>query len=408
LTATDDPSDLCDLLRSIESAASIPILFIGTGAEEVRSTSDALVVGGDGYFQLPIEAARVLAKIATYVGTPTPQLPRDLLVTVDGDDLETRGPGSSRIVVPPAALPADLLGEDDDAVADAPEFGVGELAALQAELQNFSGLTDSADSANKARPSAADLRSSRQPAPDTAARRVGFDDVTPAGGVEHAAAPVAPAQSAIGDGQDDDDDLEQRFDDAIARVPSKLRFLQQQRAADAKTSRGGSTQLVAEEARLKTVREARQAESVALARLTAEAHDAGNEERARILALADERRLAEAELARLVDERTRRIAEEEARIGALAAERAAREAEFDGLKRPAILGEPGAVAFDLAAMQKDLAYMLEAGSAAGVPMGATSAAFGTYAAASAAGLGAEDSVAVIRFLAEKLTREQGP
>ena len=50
----------------------------------------------------------------------------------------------------------------------------------------------------------------------------------------------------------------------------------------------------------------------------------------------------------------------------------------------------------------------EAGSAAGVPMGATSAAFGTYAAASAAGLGAEDSVAVIRFLAEKLTREQGP
>ena len=41
-------------------------------------------------------------------------------------------------------------------------------------------------------------------------------------------------------------------------------------------------------------------------------------------------------------------------------------------------------------------------------MGATSAAFGTYAAASAAGLGAEDSVAVIRFLAEKLTREQGP
>jgi 3-hydroxyisobutyrate dehydrogenase-like beta-hydroxyacid dehydrogenase len=79
-----------------------------------------------------------------------------------------------------------------------------------------------------------------------------------------------------------------------------------------------------------------------------------------------------------------------------------------GLKRPAILGEPGAVAFDLAAMQKDLAYMLEAGSAAGVPMGATSAAFGTYAAASAAGLGAEDSVAVIRFLAEKLTREQGP
>lgn len=75
-----------------------------------------------------------------------------------------------------------------------------------------------------------------------------------------------------------------------------------------------------------------------------------------------------------------------------------------GLKRPAILGDGQAPAFDLASMQKDLLYILETGSASGVPMPATAAALGTYAAASASGLGAEDSVAIVRFLAEKMTR----
>jgi 3-hydroxyisobutyrate dehydrogenase-like beta-hydroxyacid dehydrogenase len=79
-----------------------------------------------------------------------------------------------------------------------------------------------------------------------------------------------------------------------------------------------------------------------------------------------------------------------------------------GLKTPAILGEPGAVAFDVASMQKDLLYMLETGSASGVPMPATAAALGTYAAASAGGLGAEDSVAIVRFLAERMTRKTDP
>jgi len=79
-----------------------------------------------------------------------------------------------------------------------------------------------------------------------------------------------------------------------------------------------------------------------------------------------------------------------------------------GLKTPAILGEAGAVAFDVASMQKDLLYMLETGSASGVPMPATAAALSTYAAASASGLGAEDSVAIIRFLAERMTRKTDP
>ena len=41
-------------------------------------------------------------------------------------------------------------------------------------------------------------------------------------------------------------------------------------------------------------------------------------------------------------------------------------------------------------------------------MPATAAALGTYAAASAGGLGTEDAVAIVRFLAERMTRNTPP
>ena len=65
---------------------------------------------------------------------------------------------------------------------------------------------------------------------------------------------------------------------------------------------------------------------------------------------------------------------------------------------------PSLLAFD-SDIDWDITMM--AGGAAGVPMGATTAALATSAAAEAAGLGAEDSVAIIRFLAEQLTKEPG-
>lgn len=75
-----------------------------------------------------------------------------------------------------------------------------------------------------------------------------------------------------------------------------------------------------------------------------------------------------------------------------------------GLKTPAILGEPGAVAFDVDSMQKDILAMLETGSGLGVPLPATSAALMSYSAASAGGLGKEDAVAIVSFLSDKMTR----
>ena len=77
-----------------------------------------------------------------------------------------------------------------------------------------------------------------------------------------------------------------------------------------------------------------------------------------------------------------------------------------GLKTPAILGEPGAVAFDVDSMQKDILAMLETGSELGVPLPAASASLMSYAAASANGLGAEDAVAIVRFLSEQMTRKK--
>ena len=114
LTIDDDAAAVTDALREEPAAASVPVLFIGTGAESIRSTTDALIAGGDGFFQVPVEAGRVVAKIAAYVGTPSPILPHGLLVTIDEHDLLERTPEPIRIVLPPAMLPGDLLGDDDE------------------------------------------------------------------------------------------------------------------------------------------------------------------------------------------------------------------------------------------------------------------------------------------------------
>ena len=76
-----------------------------------------------------------------------------------------------------------------------------------------------------------------------------------------------------------------------------------------------------------------------------------------------------------------------------------------GLKTPAILGEPGTVAFDVDSMQKDILAMLETGSGLGVPLPTASAALTAYSAASAGGLGAEDAVAIVRYHADQMPRK---
>ena len=59
---------LAEQVRQRPDGAIVPIIFVGTGSEMVTSVSDALAVGGDYYFQHPLDMQKVIAKIRTYIG----------------------------------------------------------------------------------------------------------------------------------------------------------------------------------------------------------------------------------------------------------------------------------------------------------------------------------------------------
>jgi hypothetical protein len=125
LLSVSAPVDACATIRDLPAAAGIPILFVGSGAEEVRSTNDAVFVGGDAYFQLPVETARIVAKVAAYVGIPSSHAASEMLL----GDPDGRPPPP--LVVPPAALPDDLLGDDADDGNDAIDDGAdGQVSAF--------------------------------------------------------------------------------------------------------------------------------------------------------------------------------------------------------------------------------------------------------------------------------------
>ncbi|MCC7069919.1 MAG: hypothetical protein IT383_01270 [Deltaproteobacteria bacterium] len=71
---------ITDAVRAGPQGADVPIIFCGDGNQGIKSTTDALIAGGDGFFLLPAEAQRVVAKIATYVGCQVPELPASLVL----------------------------------------------------------------------------------------------------------------------------------------------------------------------------------------------------------------------------------------------------------------------------------------------------------------------------------------
>jgi 3-hydroxyisobutyrate dehydrogenase len=74
------------------------------------------------------------------------------------------------------------------------------------------------------------------------------------------------------------------------------------------------------------------------------------------------------------------------------------------MKAPLLLGAPHEVAFDVTGVRKDLLAMVATGQDAGVPMPSGSAALALFAAATAAGHGQRDLIAVVEYLHE-LVRE---
>jgi 3-hydroxyisobutyrate dehydrogenase-like beta-hydroxyacid dehydrogenase len=70
------------------------------------------------------------------------------------------------------------------------------------------------------------------------------------------------------------------------------------------------------------------------------------------------------------------------------------------IKIPLILEGSTEAAFDVSTMEKDVSSILETGRGFGVPMPTAQAALAAYSSATAAGLGAADAVAVVRFLVD--------
>jgi 3-hydroxyisobutyrate dehydrogenase-like beta-hydroxyacid dehydrogenase len=77
------------------------------------------------------------------------------------------------------------------------------------------------------------------------------------------------------------------------------------------------------------------------------------------------------------------------------------------MKAPLLLGAPHEVAFDVTGVRKDLLAMVATGQDAGVPMPAGSAALGLFAAATAAGYGGRDLIAVVEYLLEQVRASFG-
>lgn len=77
------------------------------------------------------------------------------------------------------------------------------------------------------------------------------------------------------------------------------------------------------------------------------------------------------------------------------------------MKAPLLLGAPHEVAFDVTGVRKDLLAMVATGQDAGVPMPAGSAALALFAAATAAGYGDRDLIAVVDYMLEQVRASFG-
>ena len=100
---------ICHAVRTGAEGEQVAVLLGGTGAQDIRSITDALVAGGDAYFQMPISVAKVIEKIATYVGCAVPELPITLMLHTGSGTL---GEGE----------PTQVLGDIDASSRDAGQF----------------------------------------------------------------------------------------------------------------------------------------------------------------------------------------------------------------------------------------------------------------------------------------------
>ena len=119
----NEPMVICEGIRSDPDGAIVPIVLVGRDHPEVRSPADALNQGADYFFELPVDYAKVLAKVATYIGPGQPsavpiiELPGS---TVDEPPPPAAAAAPSAGLPPPPAVSAG----PPPAAAAAPSVGL--------------------------------------------------------------------------------------------------------------------------------------------------------------------------------------------------------------------------------------------------------------------------------------------
>ena len=279
----------CEGIREHPEGAIVPIIFVGTGAEQVGSPSDALTQGGDYYFSVPLNEGQILAKVQTYVG-----------------------PGEEDVAPQPSPPPVD------ETVPKAPILpAAGTRGAPPAPPQ--------------------DAASPPAPLPNTQPFEDGFPSLPDFGWDSAVTAPSVPSAPLT----DASDSLMAaiRFDEAKAtkekaeeEARQKAKEEEKQKAEEARLrAEEEAKQREEEEARLRAEEEARrQAQDEARRKAEEEARLRAEEE-ARLRAEEEARRQAQDEARRQAQDEARRQAQDEARRKA--EDEARRQAQDEARKR---------------------------------------------------------------------------
>jgi hypothetical protein len=359
VSAPADPEQICDAVRAKEAGAQVPVIFCGTGNESIKSTTDALIVGGDGYFGLPVEAQRVVAKIATYVGCPVPELPSNLVLTAE----EERGsqppaprerPSSSELLDQTAPMTPRPVSIEDLADQLPENFG-DQLSSPPSDMAEVTdSLEQEAVAAALAAAKTAEGRTledeSEEIASSISAEVFGEDEKARDEALARRAQAEREAEEAAREAAARAADLERIRAEAEAEVKrvaeerARLEEIERKRAEAEEEARRAveeaAARAAAEKALLEEI-ERQRAQAVADAeREAAAAARRAEEERARLEELARKRAEAEEAVRRAVEDAARRTAEEEERLSELEqkrfeAEEEARRALEEAAKRSA-------------------------------------------------------------------------
>ncbi|MCB9535777.1 MAG: response regulator [Myxococcales bacterium] len=191
LTLPDDGGRrVCRDIRRRPLGALVPILFVGTGREDVHSVSEAIAAGADHFFVKPHGVGDLVAKVTTYIGPGgEPSVPPTEAAEAPPrpTDPPRPAPGSA----PPAAAPL----AEEPTIAEPPPPGDRYAWSLDDEAPAAPALGAVPQTADAPRPAASPPRPRWTSAPAPASARPPRRRRTPRACGSRCCAPGAPRPS---------------------------------------------------------------------------------------------------------------------------------------------------------------------------------------------------------------------